>query len=66
MNTPNYNSRIPADLTRMRRDELLRKVWCIMNELSNYEEMSQEDLDVWDKVTKHSAIQNRLDNAFNT
>jgi len=46
-----------------RRDELLRSVWSIMRDLSDHHdetEMSDEDLAVWDKVTRHSAIQSRI------
>lgn len=47
------------------RDELLIKVWNIMRDISdhhNESEMSEEDLNVWKYVTRHSAIQSRLDN----
>lgn len=50
-----------------RRDELLRSVWSIMRAISDHNDespMSDEDLDVWGDVTKHSAIQSRLDAAL--
>lgn len=44
------------------RDERVRTLWYTLKTISNQpEEMTEEDLDLWMAVTKHSAIQSRLD-----
>lgn len=58
---------VNPDLVEKRKelDTLLRRVWLVLREISDFhanaETMSVEDLDVWGAVTKHSAIQSRLD-----
>ncbi len=46
---------------RTKRDEAVRGLWLVLREVSdNPEEMSDEDLTLFEKVTIHSAIQNRI------
>ena len=49
-------------LKRM-RNELIRNLWDILNNISTLQglEMTDEDLNLWVKITNHSAIQSRLD-----
>ena len=42
------------------RDNAIRSLWITFINLSDVAELSQEDLDIWDSVTKHSAVQDRL------
>jgi len=60
---------INLELLHKRRDLAIREMWSIMRDISDFhigkmDDMSAEDLDVWEAVTKHSAVQSRLDEAF--
>ena len=50
---------------RAERDDLVRKLWLVLNEIShlvNINDFTQEDLDLWGKITEHSGCQSRLGN----
>ena len=45
------------------RDDLLRELWQLYRELSDVQEpenWSENDLDLWEMVTNHSAIQDKI------
>lgn len=50
------------ELIKKNRNIVIRKLWVLMKRLSDLQgqSMTDEDLDLWTKVTEHSAIQNRL------
>lgn len=46
---------------RKRIDDLLRNLWLEYRAASDQpESLTDEDLDLWDKITRHAAIQSRL------
>ena len=48
-------------------DQLICELWCAFEALSRAypaDKMTEEDLALWGLVTKHSAIQERLDKAM--
>ena len=50
------------DICRDKRDIFIRKLWQVLNDLSvieGVEGFKDEDLDLWTRITNHSAIQNR-------
>lgn len=54
-------------LVRIRLDALIRQTWCALRDLSDYrnsEALTQEDLDLWGRITQHPAIQRVLDRAI--
>lgn len=60
-------------LVRIRLDALIRQTWCALRDLSDYRNgkaLTQEDLNLWGRITPHPAIQRVLDrdiaNAFFT
>ncbi len=49
--------------TAENRDQIIRKLWCIFRDLSDEieaDDFTEEDLDLWQKVTQHSAVQNAI------
>jgi len=46
------------------RDNAIRSLWITLRSLSDVGEMSEEDLELWSKVTRHSSIQERLSGEF--
>lgn len=53
---------------KRRRDNLIRDLWLVLNKLSydiKLDNYTKEDLDLWSKVTEHSAIQDRLSKGGN-
>lgn len=47
------------------RDDKIRSLWSVLNEISyltGIDDFSEEDLNLWSRVTEHSAIQDRLKN----
>ena len=54
-------------LVRIRLDRLIRQTWCALRDLSDYrngEALTQEDLDLWGRITPHPAIQRVLNRAI--
>jgi hypothetical protein len=54
-------------LVRIRLDALIRQTWCALRDLSDYrngEALTQEDLDLWGRITPHPAVQRVLDRAL--
>ena len=50
-------------LLRYERDMLITKLWLVLNDISKYrgaDRMTDQDLDVWGAVTKHSGVQKKL------
>ena len=49
------------------RDMLIRKLWLVLHDISYMENaaenMTDEDLNLWTRITEHSAVQNNLSNA---
>jgi len=44
------------------KNQLIRDLWRAFAKLTDHtSQMSEEDLDLWDKITAHSAVQKRLD-----
>lgn len=46
------------------RDTLIKMLWTTFNQLSyeiKIDDWTDEDLELWSKVTSHKAIQNKLD-----
>ncbi len=46
-----------------RRNDLIRQLWIVYTNLSDVlesDEFEKEDAELWFKITKHKAIQNRL------
>ena len=65
--TPAAPRNTEEQLVRIRLDALIRQVWCAMRDLSDYrngEALTQEDLDLWGRITRHPAIQRVLDRAL--
>jgi hypothetical protein len=66
MNTKNKNDmpNLAVEKLLYERDVLIRQLWTTFNNLS-YEikinEWTDEDLDLWTKITNHRAIQDRLE-----
>ena len=47
------------------RDRLIAGLWLVFHDMSVFQpadDFSEEDLDLWCKVTSHSSTQNRLSN----
>jgi hypothetical protein len=66
MNTKNKNDmpNLAVEKLLYERDVLIRQLWTTFNNLS-YEikinEWTDEDLDLWTKITNHRTIQDRLE-----
>jgi hypothetical protein len=48
------------------RDEAIRRLWCAFRDLSDElpeDDWSEADLDLWGRVTTHTAVQSRLESA---
>lgn len=46
------------------RDDLIRKLWLILNDMSeDPDALSDEDFELWEIITAHSAVQSRLGGA---
>jgi hypothetical protein len=43
------------------RDKLVKSLWSVLDDISYVIKLTNEDMDLWIKVTGHSAIQNQLD-----
>jgi len=46
-----------------RRDEWIRQLWLVFRDMSDVleaEEFDEADLDLWERVTNHGAVQSRL------
>lgn len=53
-------------ISHTHRNDLVRKLWLEFRNLSDLipaDDWTEEDLDLWTKVTEHTAIQNRLNKA---
>lgn len=46
------------------RDKLIRRLWCVLNDINSLvklDDFTDEDLNLWTKVTSHSAMQKQLE-----
>ena len=62
----NEAKRNECPLSRLvsRRDTLIRELWLVfrnMSDIVGVADFEDDDLGIWSAVTKHNAIQNRLD-----
>lgn len=57
---------IELELAKGKRDQAIRNLWVAFRELSDVaDEIEERDSDLWELVTLHPAVQDRLTAVFN-